>query len=53
MTPSQKRSLRIAWYGLTFVVLCSGCRTTPDEFKKVLLRRTYTFKPSTSKESST
>ncbi len=27
------------------VVLCSGCRTTPDEFKKVLLRRTYSFKP--------
>jgi len=28
-----------------FVVLCSGCRTTPDEFKKVVLRRTYSYKP--------
>jgi len=28
-----------------YVVLCSGCRTTPDEFKKVILRRTYSFKP--------
>ena len=27
------------------VVLCSGCRTTPDEFKNVLIRRTYSFKP--------
>ena len=27
------------------VVLCAGCRTTPDEFKRVLLRRTYIFKP--------
>jgi hypothetical protein len=33
------------------VVLCSGCRTTPDEFKKVLLRRTYAFKPK-PKEST-
>lgn len=27
------------------VVLCSGCRTTPDEYKRVLLRRTYSYKP--------
>jgi len=27
------------------VVLCSGCRTTPEEFRKVCLRRTYSFKP--------
>ena len=33
-----------------FVVLCQGCRTTPDEFRKVILRRTYSFKPS-SKEN--
>ena len=26
------------------VVLCSGCRTTPDEFKRVLVRRTYNVK---------
>jgi hypothetical protein len=36
-----------------FVVLCQGCRTTPDEFKKVLLRRTYSLKTVSSKESST
>ncbi len=35
-----------------YVVLCSGCRTTPDEFKKVILRRTYSFKPI-PKENST
>ena len=23
----------------------AGCRTTPEEFKRVLLRRTYIFKP--------
>jgi len=28
-----------------FVVLCVLCRATPDEFKRVVLRRTYSFKP--------
>jgi len=35
-----------------FVVLCVLCRATPDEFKRVVLRRTYSFKPI-PKENST
>jgi hypothetical protein len=49
----QDDELRVCLGGRDeLVVLCSGCRTTLDEFKKVLLRRTYSFK-TTTKENST
>jgi len=28
-----------------YAVLCSRCRTTPDEFKKVILRRNFNLVP--------
>jgi hypothetical protein len=45
----QEHELRVcSGYGDQIVVLCAGCRTTSDEFRKVILRRTY----SKSKGSS-